>query len=63
MAKHRYQYSVDNESFEDGFEFETDWSEKCLKYIAEDAAQDYHGNHDGWECHWPIEFTIYKTDG
>jgi len=28
------------------------------EYIAEDAAQDYFDNHDGWESTWPLTFII-----
>lgn len=27
--------------------------------IAEQCAADFHSNHDGWECSWPREFTVY----
>ena len=29
---------------------------------AVEAAEDYHGNHDGWEAHWPLTFAIYETE-
>lgn len=30
--------------------------------IAIDAAEDFHGNHDGWESTWPLEFVFYKSE-
>lgn len=30
--------------------------------MAEDAAEDFHSNHDGWETSWPLTFVI-KQDG
>lgn len=30
--------------------------------IAEDAAEDYHGNHDGWEATWPVVIHVYETE-
>lgn len=43
--------------------FESKWSpdstdEIYLKWVAEDAAEYYHDNCDGWESSWPMEFTI-----
>ena len=33
-----------------------------LRDAAVDAAEDYHGNHDGWESAWPIDFYIYESE-
>lgn len=30
--------------------------------IAELCAADFHSNHDGWECRWPRQFTLYASD-
>jgi len=30
--------------------------------LAEEAAEDFYNNHDGWECDWPIEFRITIGD-
>lgn len=32
-----------------------------VRYLAQEAAQDYHNNRDGWESKWPLEFVLYKT--
>jgi len=33
------------------------------EWIAEQAADDYHSNHDGWEGHWPKDIRLHETDG
>lgn len=33
-----------------------------LSYVAEQAADDFHTNHDGWECSWPRQFKIIGPD-
>lgn len=30
--------------------------------IAQQCADDFHHNHDGWECHWPRDITLYATE-
>jgi hypothetical protein len=30
---------------------------------AQDAADDYHSNHDGWEASWPVDFSVESPDG
>lgn len=29
---------------------------------AEDAADDYYANHDGWESPWPLIIALYETE-
>jgi hypothetical protein len=43
--------------------FEVDSEDRNPRYIAQDAADDYHSNHDGWESSWPIKFTVQLQDG
>ncbi len=31
-----------------------------LRLLAENAAEDYHGEHDGWEATWPIKLVLYS---
>lgn len=33
------------------------------EWTAEDAAEDYHSNHDGWEYKWPLTFRIRDENG
>lgn len=30
--------------------------------IATECAADFHNNHDGWECRWPRDITLYETE-
>jgi len=39
------------------------WDGDDGEYLAEDAATDYHSNHDGWEASWPVQFAIFTDDG
>lgn len=32
-------------------------------WIAEQAAEDYHSHHDGWEACWPITVVISDNEG
>lgn len=38
------------------------WDSKDLDYVAEDAAENYHSYHDGWESSWPLTFVILDDD-
>lgn len=33
-----------------------------LSLIAERCAEDFHSNHDGWECSWPREFVLWGSE-
>lgn len=58
------------EDFNDGFDdayamkgnfyLEDNWE---LEMAAQDCAQNFWTNHDGWECSWPLNFTLYSPDG
>lgn len=43
-------------------ELDTNWDNDPA-YVAEECAQHFHDNHDGWETVWPIEFLVTLTDG
>lgn len=60
MAKYRYKYAVDEPDY--FYTLESNWVLEELEYIAEDCAEDYHSNHDGWEARWPLTFTIATED-
>ena len=32
-------------------------------YIAQDAADDFFSNHDGWEASWPLIITLHTIKG
>lgn len=51
-----YAYRVNDG---DWWHFTSDWQPAGnIKYIAHEAAQDYHDNHDGYEDSWPLTLTI-----
>jgi hypothetical protein len=56
-------YAVDGEDFENSYEMETNWNKDRAHYIAQDAADEYHRNHDGWERGWPLDFEIFLENG
>ena len=33
------------------------------RWTAQEAAEDYHNNHDGWEAIWPLTFVILDDGG
>ena len=43
------------------YEIKTGWSADIyLGYIADDCAEDYFENQEGYEDQWPIVFELYK---
>lgn len=70
---YRYTYSVDESDArpEDRYSFESGWwaqageedNEDRLRWIAEDAAKNYHSEHGGWEVLWPVTFSIFDEAG
>jgi len=68
MAKHVYEYSAGNHPYYHAPDCRFDFPKhQCIyrgewRLVANDLADDYHSNHDGWESKWPIEFRIYKND-
>lgn len=58
MSKVTFWYSVDGETRYELPTFPgTDPSDRAV-----DAAEDYHGNHDGWESSWPLVLTLYGSE-
>ena len=49
------------ESFDDGDSFESNLDD--LVEVAEEYADYYHSERDGWESSWPEIFHIYSTLG
>lgn len=50
------------EEFSDAEEFNV-FDMNDLEFCAEEYAEHYHDNRDGWECSWPIVFVVAKNDG
>lgn len=42
--------------------YEIECGLRDLDEIFELVAEDFHGEHDGWECAWPIKFAV-QVDG
>lgn len=51
------------ETFQDGEQFDSNFEEDSANYIAEDYAEYFHGNRDGWDSSWPLRFDVYSQDG
>jgi hypothetical protein len=57
--KVKYIVEEDNQSVADAYEFETDFDADDVRWIAENAADDYYHMHDGWEAFWPLTFKVF----
>jgi len=49
------------EHFDDGDKWESNYDDPCD--IAEEYANYFHSERDGWEAFWPIAFCIYSKTG
>lgn len=36
--------------------------EQDMEDIARECAEDFHSEHDGWECSWPRDFVLYRDE-
>ena len=69
MGNFNYKYQINSEVFDDGaFELESPWSNEhaedaAAELIAEDAAEDYYGNHEGYEESWPCVISVFTESG
>ena len=32
------------------------------RFAVQDAADNYHSEHDGWECDWPLIFSLHESE-
>ena len=55
-----YWYSVEEDRSSARYSFKTATYDEHV--AAEEAAEDYFNNHDGWEARWPRTFTLYKSE-
>lgn len=61
--KRPYQYEIENDG--ERFDFKSNFmsdTETGRSWLAEDAAENFYDEHDGWEVSWPLEFSIYEGD-
>jgi hypothetical protein len=64
--KTKVHYAVEDHgmTFEDSWSIDTVWDlDDALDYIAEECAENYHSEHDGWESHWPVTFVMWDAQG
>jgi hypothetical protein len=54
----KFQYNTDGDDYK--FSIESNWSDEDPEWLAEDCAEDFYKNRDGWESHWPITFYLYN---
>jgi hypothetical protein len=60
--KIKYQYSLKDTNHNEVYHFESE-IEAAGCDLADEAAEDYHYNHGGFESVWPIEFRLYDENG
>jgi hypothetical protein len=61
----QYRYAVDdyNDGFDDAFLLCSDFSAENVRFVAEDAGENYHYHHDGWEDSWPVKIEVWNSVG
>ena len=58
-----YLYNLpDTMDSEDYYTLKSNYDDYDGKWIAEQAAEDYHTRHDGWDAHWPVTLEIRRED-
>lgn len=69
MQKEKFKYQVGEDSLRFAHEFEysnfiycSEIADYEIEDIAQQAADDFFSNHDGWEYKWPQDFYIYFKD-
>lgn len=60
----KYYLPDNGQDIDDCFEVEVDttWINDS-EWMAQEAADDYHSNHDGWEASWPLEIVVVLSNG
>lgn len=58
----KYLYRVLDHCSESTYTVESYNGSKDGTWIAKDAAENYHFQHDGWESRWPLTFQILDYD-
>lgn len=56
-------YVEEHSGPEDAFDYPKNLDDRWDRYTAQDLAQDYHNEHDGWESSWPLTFVLLDDDG
>ena len=63
IQTYRYFRPEHGGSIEHSYEFQSNWKRDNADWIAEDAADNFHSEHDGWEASWPMKLSIVFDDG
>ena len=61
QQKHTVYYCV-NDADDMRFKLESTFDLSDGSWVAEEAAEDYHTHHDGWEDGWPLTFIMFETE-
>lgn len=57
--KTTFWYTVEDGNITYGpYEIESTWGTEHPEWVAEEAAEDFFHNHDGWEHKWPLKISI-----
>lgn len=59
-VNYKYQFGTDDSGGYPDFDIECIWRPEDMDYIAQECAEKYFSEHDGWESSWPLTFTIFK---
>ena len=62
----KYKYAVlsyGDVDFKDAHDIESSHLPEFADWVAEDCAEDFHSNHDGWESKWPLDFKVWYDFG
>lgn len=59
-AKRTFRYFLPEhgQTAEDAYEVESVFQSDLPRFVAEDAAENYHDAHGGWEAGWPLEIVV-----
>jgi hypothetical protein len=60
---YRYYLPEHGQSADDSYTVDVEWGDADPELIADDAAQDYFNEHDGWESSWPLTIVVVLQDG
>jgi len=61
VVDNKYFYSIDDSG--DCYEIKTIFDIKeDSEWVAQEAAEDYHSNHDGWEDTWPLNISLHLSE-
>lgn len=64
--EHSSYFDEEKVDLDDVFVIETQWDitdDIDQSWIAEECADDFHSNHDGWESTWPMKFKLWDPQG